>query len=237
MLLVGIVVMLPGGATAQPARPGTPAHEMPAFRAPAEETVVPGQIIVKYEETLGSSERAALRRQENLEKKGELGLIGAEVVKVRGQSVGQAVRDLERRPGVEYAEPNFRVYPTGFADEPRFSELWGLHNTGQTIDGSTGTANVDVNGKEASARTQGSPNLEVAVIDDGVDFSHPDLSARAWKNPASPEAARRPTASTTTVTATSTTSTAGTFATGTTRSTTTATTPTAPRSRGPSPPP
>ena len=183
VLLVGIVVMLPGGATAQPARPGTPAHEMPAFRAPAEETVVPGQIIAKYEETLGSSERAALRRQENLEKKGELGLIGAEVVKVRGQSVGQAVRDLERRPGVEYAEPNFRVYPTGFADEPRFSELWGLHNTGQTIDGSTGTANVDVNGKEASARTQGSPNLEVAVIDDGVDFSHPDLSARAWKNP------------------------------------------------------
>ncbi len=42
VLLVGIVVMLPGGATAQPARPGTPADEMPAFRAPAEETVVPG---------------------------------------------------------------------------------------------------------------------------------------------------------------------------------------------------
>ncbi len=183
VFLVGIAVILPGGATAQPAQPGTPPHEMPAFRAPAKETVVPGQIIVKYKEAVGSSEQAVLRRQENLEKKGELGLINAEVVKVRGQSVEQAIRDLERRPDVEYAEPNFRVYPTGFADEPNFSKLWGLHNTGQTIEGSTGTANVDINAREASARTQGSPSLEVAVIDDGVDFTHPDLSGRQWVNP------------------------------------------------------
>ncbi len=85
---------------------------------------------------MGSSEQAVLRRQENLEKKMELGFIGAEVVKVRGQSVGQAIRDLERRPGVEYAEPNFRVYLTGFADESNFPKLWGLHNTGQMIEGS-----------------------------------------------------------------------------------------------------
>jgi subtilisin family serine protease len=156
---------------------------MPAFRTPTEETVVPGQIIVKYEEATASSEQAALRRQENLEKKGDLGLINAEVVEVEERSTGAALRDLNARADVEYAEPNFRVYPTGFADEPSFSKLWGLHNTGQAIDGSTGTANVDVNGKEASARTQGSPTLKVAVIDDGVDFSHPDLSARRWVNP------------------------------------------------------
>ena len=65
----------------------------------------------------------------------------------------QAVRDLESRPSVEYAEPNFKVYPTGFADEPSFSELWGLHNTGQGIEGSTGTANIDINAEEGSART------------------------------------------------------------------------------------
>ena len=182
-LLVVLAAILPGGATAQPAQPSAPTHEIPAFRAPAEETVVPGQVIVKYGEAVGASEQAALRRQENLKKRMDLGLIGAEVVKVRGRSAEQAIRDLNARADVEYAEPNFKVYPTGFADEPRFSELWGLHNTGQTVDGSTGTADVDVNGKEASARTQGSPTPEVAVIDDGVDFSHPDLSARRWVNP------------------------------------------------------
>ena len=183
VFLVALAMVLTGGATAQPAQPGTATHEMPAFGTPAEERAVPGQIIVKYEDAVGSSERAALRRRENLEKKAELGLIGAEVVRVEGQSVEQAVRDLNSRPGVEYAEPNFKVYPTGFADEPSFSKLWGLHNTGQVIDGSTGTANIDINAKEASARTQGNPTLKVAVIDDGVDFTHPDLATRQWVNP------------------------------------------------------
>ena len=90
-----------------------------------------------------------------------------------------ATRTLERRPEVEYAQPNFTYYPAGYADEPRFGELWGLNNTGQN----GGTSNVDINALEASAITNGDPNLVVAVIDDGVDFSHPDLAGRAWTNP------------------------------------------------------
>ena len=47
----------------------------------------------------------------------------------------------------------------------------------------SGTANVDIDGLQASAITTGDPAVVVAVIDDGVDFSHPDLAARAWTNP------------------------------------------------------
>ena len=36
VFLLALAVVLTGGATAQPARPGTANHEMPAFRAPAE---------------------------------------------------------------------------------------------------------------------------------------------------------------------------------------------------------
>ena len=68
-------------------------------------------------------------------------------------------------------------------DEPGWDLLWGLHNTGQPIRGYSGTANVDIDGLEASAITHGDPAVVVAVIDDGVDFSHPDLAARAWTNP------------------------------------------------------
>ncbi len=182
LLVLAVALALPGAVAAQTQDPG-PNDERSRLRSAQDEKAVPGEIIVKYKENVGSAAQAAIRRQEGLEKKQELALIHAELVKARGQSVGQAIRGLEARPEVEYAEPNFIYQPTGYADEPQFAQLWGLHNTGQTIGGSPGTPNVDINGKEASARTQGSTTLKVAVIDDGVDFSHPDLAARAWKNP------------------------------------------------------
>jgi subtilisin family serine protease len=55
----------------------------------------------------------------------------------------------------------------------------GLNNTGQN----GGTPNVDINALEASAIANGDSNLVVAVIDDGVNFSHPELAGRAWTNP------------------------------------------------------
>ncbi len=160
-----------------------PGEDLPTFK-PRQSETIPGEIIVKFKENAAPGAVAEARRAEGLEKKKDLELIGAELSKVEGQSAEAAVRALERRPDVEYATPNRKVYPSGYADEPRFSELWGLNNTGQNDSGGTpGTPNVDVNGKEASAITQGSANLTVAVIDDGVDFSHPDLASSAWKNP------------------------------------------------------
>src|SRR5215218_8864715 len=139
----------------------------------------PGEVIVKFKENVAPGERANVRSQVGLKKEKDLNLIKAEVDKVEGRSVEDAVRVLERRPEVEYAQPNFTYYLAGYADEPRFGELWGLNNTGQN----GGTPNVDINALEASAITQGDSQLVVAVIDDGVDFSHPELASRAWTNP------------------------------------------------------
>jgi len=141
-------------------------------------------VIVKYRDSAGPTARSLTRRREDLEMREDLDLIGAEVAEVKGRSVEQAVRDLESQPDVEYAKPDYHLRSTRYADEPRFGELWGLHNTGQVIGGaSAGTEDVDVNALEASTVTQGDPNLIVAVIDDGVDFSHPDLAGREWTNP------------------------------------------------------
>src|SRR5215208_5888156 len=139
----------------------------------------PGEVIVKFKENVAPGERANVRSQAGLKKVQELGLIKAEVDKAGGRSVEDTVRALERRPEVQYAQPNFTYYPAGYADEPRFRELWGLNNTGQN----GGSPNVDINALEASAITNGDSNLVVVVIDDGVNFSHPELAGRAWTNP------------------------------------------------------
>ncbi len=190
LVLLVLVVVVPGSALAQGGKssdgdgPGKKG-ERPTIKPRPEGEVVPDQVIVKFKEDAGAATRSEARRGAGLEKKKDLDLIGAEVDRVRGKSVEQAVRDLESRPDVEYAEPDFKVYPTGYADEPRFGDLWGLDNTGQAVNGAPedGTADVDVDAREASSETQGDPNLVIAVIDDGVDFSHPDLKDRAWTNP------------------------------------------------------
>ena len=60
-----------------------------------------------------------------------------------------------------------------------FSDLWGLHNTAQT----GGTDGVDINAPQAWDFTTGSSDTVVAVIDSGVDYTHPDLAANMWTNP------------------------------------------------------
>src|SRR5215217_7754521 len=184
--------LLPGStAVAQSSESGAHREDDPAdARPPSSQATgdAPDQIIVKFKPSLGKEERSDVRRAEKLEKVRDLGLIRAEVARVTGRPVEEAVRSLERRPGVEYAEPDYIFHATGYAAEPRFAELWGLDNVGQPIMDSTGalvagTPDVDVNAREASAITQGDPDLVVAVIDSGVDFAHPDLADRAWKNP------------------------------------------------------
>jgi len=80
---------------------------------------------------------------------------------------------------VDYIEPNYIVHATAVPNDTRYSELWGMNNTGQT----GGTADVDIDAPEAWNLGTGSSSVVVGVIDTGVDYNHPDLSANMWTNP------------------------------------------------------
>lgn len=80
---------------------------------------------------------------------------------------------------VEYAEPDYMMQIDSIPNDPRFDELWGLHNTGQ----SGGTNDADIDASEAWNNLTGDSTFVVGVIDTGIDYNHEDLAANIWVNP------------------------------------------------------
>lgn len=71
-------------------------------------------------------------------------------------------------------------------DDPLFGSQWALRNTGQLVSGQIGTSGADVNAAGGWAALPALAPVTVAVIDSGIDFSHPDLADAAWDDPERP---------------------------------------------------
>ena len=81
---------------------------------------------------------------------------------------------------VAYAEPNYIQRALGVPNDPSFSDLWGLHNIGQT----GGAVDADIDAPEAWDHQRGSHEIIVGVIDTGIDYNHVDLVDNLWTNEA-----------------------------------------------------
>jgi subtilisin family serine protease len=99
---------------------------------------------------------------------------------------------------VDYAEVNFRIelddptqipskrdlvyrdLPSNQPNDPEFANQWALNNVGQ--DG--GKPDAHIAALKAWMKSQGSEDVVVAVLDTGVDYSHPDLRTNMWLRPA-----------------------------------------------------
>jgi subtilisin family serine protease len=108
------------------------------------------------------------------------------LVRVANRRTKDLIDELSRDPAVDVAEPNYlRRLSVRLPNDPLFPQLWGLQNTGQAVDGVAGTTGADTKFVPAwsLARTAPSNQVVVAVVDSGVDYTHPDLSASMWTNP------------------------------------------------------
>ena len=70
--------------------------------------------------------------------------------------------------------------PAGFND-PHLGLQWHMVNNGDLAK-TKFVAGADVNVEEAWELCTGNPSIIVAVLDEGVDFSHPDLKGSMWVN-------------------------------------------------------
>lgn len=170
VLAAGLVV--PSGAIAADPAVATTGHD---------------DILVRYKANTTPAGRRAVARDLDLSVVRESRSGRTAVVRGKGVSPATVRRLLESDPRISAVGRNYRreiaADPT---DEQYFTSQWGLYNRGQTITGidpQTGVSDVDIDGLEAIRVQPGKASVVVAVIDDGVDFSHSDLRDRKWVNP------------------------------------------------------
>lgn len=114
------------------------------------------------------------------------------------ESVAQryaAMVEVERvEYAMEFARPEVNVVPVESLpatrsdsepfNDPMLPLQWGLHNEGSSEIFSTAYAGADINAYEAWKYATGNPKVVVAVVDEGVKYTHPDLAANMWTNSA-----------------------------------------------------
>ncbi len=106
---------------------------------------------------------------------------------------GEILRSLENDPQVKAVQPNVSISSMGITDDTYSDTQWAIDNTGHYIylteagkQERPAVEGVDMDVKEAwelSGKQQGSNReVVVAVIDTGVDYTHPDLKGHMWMN-------------------------------------------------------
>jgi hypothetical protein len=155
---------------------------------------VPRQLIVSFRTGAGRAaiERAHARVGARVTRR--FPAFRMQLVTLRpGLAVRDALRDYQRDPAVAFAEPNYLRHPSSLPTDALFLAQWDLNNTGQThpvfdADGNhvatprAGTAGADIDAPEAWGVQMGNGTI-VAVLDSGLDVSHPDLASQLWTNP------------------------------------------------------
>jgi alpha-tubulin suppressor-like RCC1 family protein len=129
-----------------------------------------GELMVKFRRDATPGTKKSLHKRHGAAMLREFSDLHLHHVRLKkGMTLEEAVQLYQADPTVLYAEPNFLYQVQVTPNDPNYSRLWGLSK---------------INAAGAWNATTGSSDAVVAIIDTGIDFTHPDLQANLWLNPA-----------------------------------------------------
>jgi thermitase len=153
-LLIGLFILLGGGISAAEKLDGDYAK---------------GRVLVKFETPPGKGVLGRFAAAHRLKLRRIIPRITVHRFDIAdGRTVLEVVKILSADPRVAYAEPDYIRYATYTPNDPFFGSQWDMTHIG-----------VDLYWDLLI----GSPNVVTAVLDTGIDLTHPDLVNQLWQNP------------------------------------------------------
>ena len=144
-------------------------------RSMRDEDYVAGEALVQFSSTLSPTEKDSMLNSRGMRSLRRFATLNIELVRFPpGQAMLIALGNLRGVRGVLRVQPNYirrATGTTGLPNDPFWQDgtLWGLSK----IQADLAWQNY----------TTGSDTVVIANIDTGINYSHPDLNANAWRNP------------------------------------------------------
>lgn len=145
--------------------------------------VMTDELVVRFKKDVSEEKRQELYKKYEVE-----------VVSISSKRSGRVLLRVKTGSGKNAIEVSNAIYETGFVEfshpnffvkterrtlpnqpfipnDTLFNQQWHLNNTGQ----GGGTVDADVDASEAWDYTRGNRGVVIAVLDDGIQWNHPDL--------------------------------------------------------------
>jgi len=174
LILVGILVIPTSALSEILVVPGEYVIKRAPFKAALNQTQAEStndfgavaQEVVKAKDALGLSLVRVNRPQARSLSVSEAAVAAEEYDAAEAAAWCEALRSME--PDIMVCEPNFVYQHSALSNDSRQAEVWGL---------------AKIQAQNAWDLSTGSQSVTVAVIDTGIDYTHPDLAANVWNNP------------------------------------------------------
>lgn len=123
------------------------------------------EVIVRYKTSTGELEKERMRKDLGTFLKQKIQRLNIDVVRIQEGTVEEKIRQYKKDPNVVYAEPNFKAKAFGVTNDSSLSQQWGLFKIDAANYASISAWDV----------TTSNSSIKLAVLDTGIEESHPDL--------------------------------------------------------------
>src|SRR5262245_41689848 len=124
---------------------------------------VPGRILIKPKQTSSEVAISSALAAQGAAQIGNIQKINVRIARVPDAKLDTVLAALRRNPNIEFAEPDYLFEPSMVPNDTYYSLAWHLPK---------------VNATAAWDTTTGSDTITIAILDSGIDSSHPDLAGR-----------------------------------------------------------